>query len=973
MRSLTVNETAILKSKFQAGADGHKQKVVLTVRTPTAGVLDSFSMIRVAVPTSGMPVMLVRATLPIVGGGDGRQHIWAIRYLSQAQIFPTPTQVDVENVGVAETTTAGSQLGLANLNGTLWALYRNANTNRWALRSSIDGTVWSAAQTPAPLSAVVPDELCVDLIVVGGVLYLFWTEALASIKYTTTTDGVTWTATVDTGITLGAGWGSPAPRFRVTKTAAYWHLVRFEKPGTSGLIYERRAATPSGWNAAADVQVTGTGNAVFGHEYIAGLDVYARGATEVAIVWADAAEAGATNYVYHASSTDDGATWAASVRESPDPPETKQPSALHVPAFFGLGGSPGQDDAWLVCTDSPSHIHVVTTFVGIINDKAVYGNGIQSTWTETSQDVSDRVLSISLSKDDTSDSAGFNIELANTDGLLNTNDPGATLSAFAQPNVKVEVYQWHGSVANIERTFGGWVDNVQEHSDTQTILLVGRDQAKKMMSNPNGVAPTAPQQFGVAGAVRDMGNWVYLNKTLDEVLNDLLAKANLDSSATGRNWAPTTYVFKELIFSSGTLMQAAKQAAAAAGMRFWFDEDFKANTAPLTGSLGASVWTLESDKDLQTFDTDVSDDQTYTRVRVVGKANIGAKYLAAQFVWDTAATGSAADPRGIAYDSLTGHVWLLCGNKHLYRLNPAADMAVVTDTDLSSWLSYPDSIDVGPDNHLWIADGYDATLGANANRKFRKVDRANPTSTLVGPFTNPDQLHVRLWHDQVNRLYMDTYASPSALVKVNDATGAEVSRVTSPVNFPMGYDSDGQGGSFLTGWEQVDMYQVDLAGNIVNTIRQPAKNSNEFSLDRGDLGLYAVFVEAGTIVKYAVAGAPSSVETATYAEVADLDLEQALLGERRLLIIVDLNATDVAMAYAEARAALLKSRLYTRRISAGAVGNPGLQLHDRVTVAAPSQGVAAGDYMVRSIRSDQIASSGTYLMVVVLEPYIATL
>jgi hypothetical protein len=295
-------------------------------------------------------------------------------------------------------------------------------------------------------------------------------------------------------------------------------------------------------------------------------------------------------------------------------------------------------------------------------------------------------------------------------------------------------------------------------------------------------------------------------------------------------------------------------------------------------------------------------------------------------------------------------------------------MAVVSDTDISSWLSYPDSIDVGPDNHLWIADGYDATLGANANRKFRKVDRAAPGTTLLGPFDNPDQLHVRLWHDQVNRLWMDTYASPAALVKMNDVTGAEVSRVVSPVNFPMGFDSDGQGGAFLTGFDYIDLFQIDLAGNIVNTIKQPAKNCNELAFDHNDLGLYAVFVEQGTIVKYAVAGTPTTVPTATLAIAIDAVFELSLFGEIRQLDVLNLSITDLAMAYATALSLLARVRQYTQRTQSGAIGNPGLQLHDRITVAAPSQGIAAGDYMIRSIRSDQTADAGTYLAVLGLEP-----
>ena len=977
MRALSGTEVSLLKSRFQAGADGHSQQVLLTSRVASPGVITGFEMVRVALaPSTGMPVVLFRATWPVINGGDGLRHVWALRYQSQSAFFTDPVQVDVENVGIAETSDTLSQLGMVLLGSTLWALYRDATTGSWALRSSSDGVNWSPPQTPAALAFATSgyDERQVDLFVDGITLYVFWRHG-AAIQYCTSIDnGVTWSGATSTAFNPGDGWGDPSPRFRVAKTAAKWHIFRFiDGASLSGHVWSRSTTTIAGWAAAGDVDASGnTGSGIFGHEYISGFDPYVRGATELALVWADAATPSPDNVVHRTTSTDDGATWPTSVQEGPpDPPQLKQPSALNVPAFIGLGGVLGQDDAWLVCDEAPNHIHVVTMFVGIQNSDAVYGPGIFTALGTTTEDVSVRVGAISLQKDDEAAAASFNLELQNTDGALNVSGVDgagstAALAGFSAPNVWLEIYQWYGAVADKQRTFSGIVDNAQENSAAGTILLVGRDQGKKLLTQR--VIPVASQTLGVDGAIRDMENYVYLNKTLNEVLDNLLVHANLDSTATGRQWAPSSYVFEELALSSGTLMDGAKAACQVAGMRFWFDEDRLARTAPVAGPLDDSVWTYQASVDLVAFDADLSDDNTFTRVRVVGKANIGAKYLQAQFVF----AAPAPDVRAIAQDHTTGNVWVLCGNAHLYLLDPDANMAIVSEADLSSWLAYPDSMDVGPDGHLWIADGLDATLGASAGRQFRKVDRAAPTSTLIGPFDNPDQLHVRLWHDQVNRLYMDTYASPAALVKVNDVTGAEVSRVVSPVNFPMGFDSDGQGGAFLTGWEQTNLFQVDLAGNIVNPIQQPNKNSNELSLDHDDLGLWAVFIEEGTIVKYAVAGTPSSAPVATLATAIDTDLERELLGEIRVLDILDLSVSNLAMGYATALSILGRVRRYTSRVQAGAIGNPGLQLHDRITVDTPAQGIAAGDYVIRSIRSDQTSGDGTYLAVLGIEPYDAS-
>jgi hypothetical protein len=888
-------------------------------------------------------------------------------------------RVDAENVGVA---TAGQfgQLGLQLYGGKLWALYRDANVNKWTFRTSTDGgATWSAPFRPTVIDfAIVGNsERAIDLHAPPDAsgLYVVWRNGTsardATIKFASTVDGTTWTTAQDTGIDPGEGWGTPSPRFRVQKTASYWHFVRYmDGASLSGQILYSRVATLTALPSAEPPPViANTGGSVFAHEAIQGLDLYQHGLNDLVLVWDDSAESVGSNTVHRRRTTDEGATWGTEAVETPaDPPSFGYPAGLHVPAF---NNGTGEDDVWSSCNDVVNHIHVIKLLTGAANQVAVYGPGISTgVFDLVTVDVSDRVRAISLQKDADMDANSFDLELANTDGHANLNDPAAVLYPYCQPNARVSIEQWHGDVANAVRTFTGIQSQPQQSSDGQTVTLVGLDRGKKFLKQQ--VILTAPQELTQPGYVRNTGNYVYLNKTLNEVLDDFLIKAGLIPGVDGI-WAATSYVFKELKYQSGSLMTAAKAAAAAAGMLLWNDEDGIFRTAPVISGSSASTWTYRTREDITELGTAVDDDSTVTRVQVIGRANIGAKYLQQQFApWPSPAAG----PRGIAYDKTTQHVWMLCANKHLYRLDPRANMGIVSDTDLSAWLAYPDAIDVGPDGHLWIADGFDATLTANANRKFRKVDRAAPGTTLLGPFTNPDQLHVRLWHDGVNALWMDTYASPSALVKMNDVTGAEISRVVSPVNFPMGFDSDGQGGALITGLDQVDMFQIDLAGNIVNRINQAAKNSNEFGtvrdaavFDNGDV--YACFVDQDTFVKYASAGTPTGVLTATLAEVVNSALEAQLDGEKRYLQVVDLNITDLAMAYATAVNLLTRASQYRFRTTVGVVGHPGTQLNDRVTLSDPAQGISS-DWVVRSIRSDQIAAAGTYLAILQLEPFVTS-
>ena len=973
MRALTANETTILKSKFQAGASGHSQQVVLTANVPTNAAVNRnpyFPWV-VRLPNSEAG-MLYRADANLADPPSYR--VYFHRYVGQhvlaipVELFPYDT----------------SAFGLVTYRGTLLAVCWSPTTGLLRYRTSTDsGINWTAEASmgltytagqlakagnhvPSPAFQMVTSK---D----GLTLYLFscvdpWGSGIAGIGVQqwrqTTNPNVTlgWTALANTGLTAthGRNYGGPSARNQgvqrawimcETKTAGTWvgasEMNDLDWHANHGVV---RGTLGGAWSIMLNV---GYGGGLSGGQGANGGIFYDRNGDLIFYVMDDNGTS-----VGSSLSTNSGATWTTLREEMP---------LTGAELGGGSGCSiPGYDSVeYLWGHVAGGGVAIGTTHYGGGGDWArIYGSGVAAsytTFTTTSVDVSDRVIAISIQKDTSAHSSSVSVELRNNDGALSVNDAAAALNVYARPNVKIEVYQWHGVVANKVKTFTGLLDSVADDAGGSIVTISGRDMAKKLIVQE--VVPTAPQTLAETGYVRDMGNFVYLNKTLAEVLADLLLKTGTLFTLTV---APSTYVFREIRFASGTLMDAALETATAAGMTFWADEDGAFRAGLVAGPQAASSWTYRSREDVYEFTTDLSDDGLITRVRLMGPANIGAKYLKEQFIWASPAAG----PRGVAYDPTTGHIWLLAANRWLSRLNPASNMAVVESFDLSSIITYPDSLAVGPDGHLWIADGFDATDTANANRKFRKVSRTAPLTTLVGPITNPDSLHVRLWHDGT-QLRMATHASPSALVTVNATTGAEISRVVSPVNFPMGFDTDGQGGAFLTGWEQTDMFQVSLAGSIVNTIKQPAKNSNEFGYDSSDSGLYAVFVEQDTIVKYAVAGTPSEALTATYAIAIDDALERELIGEKRWLTVVDLNITDMAQATSSAERILAARRQTRKRTTAGAVGNPGLQLNDRVTMYLPGHGVASSDWMVRSIRSDQQARSGTYLMMLVVEPYSA--
>jgi hypothetical protein len=405
-------------------------------------------------------------------------------------------------------------------------------------------------------------------------------------------------------------------------------------------------------------------------------------------------------------------------------------------------------------------------------------------------------------------------------------------------------------------------------------------------------------------------------------------------------------------------MAAAKKAATAAGLRFWADEDGIFRTAPLIGGGLASSWTFRAREDVLTLDTELDDDDTYTRVRIIGRANIGAKYLQEILLWP-----GLGQPKGCDYDPLTGDLWYLDGNGSLYRLDPEANMAIVFGP-LALGLTNLDGISVDPlDDHVWISH----------NATYRKVSRTTG-ATLLGPFGAPDgnRCGIYAWNNGgTTQLRMVTRTSSKIVVM--SAAGAEISRVDSPVANPTAITGDSGGGDFITGLNAVDFYQVDHAGNLINTIKQAAQNGADMGIidrpvgvyDYGDL--YQIFEANNTIVKYAVVGTPTNIEQSTIAEAVNVSMEIEI-GEIRRLTVVDLNITDRAMAETTAAALLREASRLRLKLTEGAVGHPGLQINDRVTMVSPADGISA-DFVVRSIRSDQTADDGTYLMVVILEPY----
>ncbi|HEV8654487.1 MAG TPA: hypothetical protein VGR85_03125 [Candidatus Limnocylindria bacterium] len=976
MRALTPNEVAILKSRLQIGPQGHSQRVKVTGRVPVAGSPDEFTFPvmpwAVEMPNGQAGVLFSGVTSDLAAPG---RRVYLLRY-------------DTEHTGTVKEVFPYASLayGLVVWDGKLLAVCQRPSDGALRYRTSTDSAqTWSAE---AALGITLADathllyfkgpafQLTTNK--AGDKLLMFYYEPSTFTfplnlfwRETTNADPTLgWSAEADTLAnvpSVGRNYGGSVANNQgfqrnfvmcETETANLWamacesddgdwhanHMCATGQLGSGGFTNRLNVGYGGGLSgnqgANGGVFLNAAGDLLF---YVM------TDGGEVAEIW---------------KSTDSGSTWSAGTQMIPA-------GTMYAE---GLGGGCGAVIDGYV--GGPEYVWgaTVSTYAGARPAMGVAdaGNDLANlpNWTrilgaavddgfgafvDDVKDISERVRAISLQKDDAMDAASFNIELHNVDGAVNPNDPTAELYEYVKPGRKVQIEQWYGDVANAARTFTGYLSQMQGSSNDQLVTLVGIDRARKLLRQD--VDPSAPQVFGAEGAVRDMGNYVYLNKTIVEVQEDLLRKAFIVPETEAVLW-PSTYVFKELVFSSGSLQAAMRTACAAAGLRCWWDEDGIFRTWPLIGGTSAAGWTFKSSVDVTTLATELDDDESYTRVRIVGKANIGAKYLQELLYWN----GLGA-PKGIDYDPLTGDVWYLDGNGSLYRLDPENSMAIIAGP-FALGLTNLDGISVDPnDDHVWLSH----------NATYRKLDRANG-STLVGPFGAPDsnRCGIWAWNDAgTTKLKMVTRTTEDIVTM--SVGGAELSRVACPVAKPTAISGDSGGGLYITGLDLVDFYQVDFAGNIVNTIKQAYKNGADLGIidrpttayDFGDV--YQIFPEGNSIIKYAVAGTPENVERATIAEAVDVALEIEL-GEIHRKTVVDLSISDKAMAEATAAALLRDVKQLRRRLTKGAVGHPGLQLNDRVTLYSPGDALD-GDFVVRSIRSDQVAADGTYMMVCVLEPY----
>lgn len=980
MQSLTLNEIAILKSRLQVGDQGHSQQVKLTAYQLANGTLRYPYYPDVVLLPTGNPGLLFNAQVSPYGSGD--YHTIFQRYATEHVLAPYQQIFSYNTPVISMAVYKGTQTIAVAWDGThLRARISLDSGATWGSEFNITGASYASGLVTARSGSGMLLRTSRD----GNTIYLFYirvtggvgTGAEFHIVYRSCTGDVTvdanWSAEQDTGcyLTDTRNYGGASARnqqdtraFQICQAADGSWLIAGEIEDGDWHANHGVLRSPTLSGSYTITLHAGYGGGLTGGQGATGGIFLDRTGQPWAYFMSDNGD-----YVTLWKSTDHGVTWGAGtyLLNGTPSPGLGAGQALYVPGYtqseYIWGSQAGNNDS----TFPPcrryigvlSIMYAPGKFDSLIGEGAPNGN----VGSVVTTDISDRVRSISTDKSLDLDSDTFSLVLHNEDRFLNIHNQDGSDNQWVQPDTMVEIWQWHGVVANKVKTFTGYLDHTVEQAEgTQTVTMNGRDANKKLITQE--IVCIGSQDITSATYIGTMANGVYINKTVNEVLTDLICSWASQPS-TALELCESSFVFSLLIFGDGEkIIDCVKRACDLAGLRFWATEDGHYKTEPLSGGPAkTSVWTYAAKEDITTLRPEISDDATRTRVMVIGKSNIGAIFLQEQISVD----GRGA-PAGIEYDPPTGDLWYIDQSGRLSLLDPANSFAEVRGID--GIAVYPDGLAIDPiDNNLWVVDFSDPTYGAS----FRKIDRTT-YATLAGPYANPDADHCSItgWPPDGSVLFMTTL-STGQLVKMNRNTGAEIERHTPSLDpVPSPFTPSGvtavRGGLYICFIGTKDVYQTDIIGQQAAKITGQFDDPNELSWQETTFGagLWVAYQKENRIAKYVVVDGTG--DTATVATAIDATMEGRLGGEKRISRIRDMAVDDPGMAQIVANRNLKKLALFNKRIPVGIVGNPGIQIGDHITINAPGSGITSGDWNIVSNRADQQADNGSYLSVLVVEP-----
>jgi hypothetical protein len=151
-------------------------------------------------------------------------------------------------------------------------------------------------------------------------------------------------------------------------------------------------------------------------------------------------------------------------------------------------------------------------------------------------------------------------------------------------NSRIRCYQWFGDVANEVLTFTGVIDKIADDRDPLTTSLECRSLAGPILVDQT-FSTTGPQGADEDGAVRTQANGVYLNKEVDYIAGDILARAGWPSGDI--DVADTSFVLDEFIVDDGaSWWDTLARLVEFVGYTLWDDEDGVIHLRPLGAAAG---------------------------------------------------------------------------------------------------------------------------------------------------------------------------------------------------------------------------------------------------------------------------------------------------------------------------------------------------------------------------------------------------
>lgn len=626
--TLTDDEVRILTSRFQAGAAGHRQRVIAHTRVR---VEPDFTN-----PRAPWAVQMLNGQAGVIFRGDPidplvfGNRVYFLRYDTEhsgvtMELFPYDTYA----------------YGLVRWNNRLLAVcYRPSDGALRYRTSQTNGQTWSdeaglgITLVAANVVSVQRPSFQLTTNREGTVLFMFYMDGTsfpANVLWRQTSNAnptLGWTAEDDTDATvpsIGRNFGGSFAynqglqrTFAMCETATddLWAIACEADDGDFHANHMVATGTLGGGGFSRTLLV-GFGGGLSGNQGANGglmLDFSDR-----LLYWV-MEDGGDSAFIYR--SNDSGTTWTSGTQMMP--PGTAYGEGLGIGCGVLLPGYNG--DVYIIGGESefggggpPPAFSIGAIQVGrnlelLPNWEPI---NVPEFWFGSQDiDLSDRVVSIGTNSSVEMQSDSCDIVLANTDQALSMEDTSAMLYDVMQPGTGVTVSQWHGDVANEVTTFTGKVEEVNVSDNEDLVTFRCQDEFYRLLNTD--IMPSAPQEADQDGAVLDMGNLVYINKSVNEVLDNLLQfwgsilpqNIDLDPSAT--------FVFALITFQSGSVGDALVRTANEGGLRIWADRMGIIRTESFGNLDRYAYWFFRSDVDVLTLEQDISADESFTHFRVFG-------------------------------------------------------------------------------------------------------------------------------------------------------------------------------------------------------------------------------------------------------------------------------------------------------------------------------------------------------------------